>query len=98
MRASALTLPAFEVAVRRRRTALARRQDVRIHAQTHGAPGPAPFETGSLEDGAQPLLLSLALHLRRAGDDNRLHAFGDPASRDDLRGGPQVFDARVRAR
>src|SRR5690606_30105538 len=50
MRAPAIALPAFEVAVRRRGAAFARCQLVWIHGKTHRAAGLAPVEARGLED------------------------------------------------
>src|SRR5919197_1971740 len=66
MGTAAAALAALEVAVRGRGAALARPQDVRVHAQAHRAPGAAPLEAGGLEDLAQALLLGLVLDLHRA--------------------------------
>src|SRR5689334_15765726 len=46
MRAPACTLTALEVAVRRRRAALARLQTIGVHREAHRAARLAPFETG----------------------------------------------------
>src|SRR4051794_28473622 len=98
VRAPAAPLAALEVAVRGRRAALAGLEDVGVHAQAHRAPRAAPVEAGGLEDLVEALLLGLALHLHRAGDDHRVDVAGAPAALDDARGGAQVADARVRAR
>src|SRR5277367_4093424 len=50
VRAAARTLAAFEIAVGRRRAALAGPQSVVVHPQAHRAPGLAPFETCGGED------------------------------------------------
>src|SRR5688572_30210389 len=74
MRAPALALTPLEVAVRRRGTALAGAEDVGVHAQAHGASGLSPLEAGLFEHAVEALLLGLALHQHRAGDDHRAHA------------------------
>ena len=79
--AAAGALPSLEVAVRRRRAPLAGLEDVRVHPEAHRAAGAAPFEAGALEHLAEALLLGLALHLRRARHDDRVHAVGDPPAR-----------------
>ena len=97
MRAPALALAALEVAVRGRRAALARAQDVRVHPQAHRAAGAAPVEAGGAEDLVEPLGLGLRLDLRRAGDDHRADV---PATLRPSTIAPrlaEVPDARVRA-
>src|SRR5260370_1509282 len=64
VRAAAGALPAFEVAVAGRRASLAGRQDVRVHAQAHRAPGVAPLETRGLEDRVEALVFGRTLHRR----------------------------------
>src|SRR3954454_25078323 len=96
--APATALASLEVAVGGRGAALAGLQDVGVHPQAHRAAGPAPVEAGGLEDLVEALPLGLGLHLHRAGDDHRVDVARDPAALDDLRGGAQVADARVRAR
>src|SRR5262245_60423327 len=82
VRPPAGALAALEVPVGRRRAALARREDVRVHAEAHRAPGLAPLEARAREDTVEPLLLRLALHLRRARHDHRAHARRDPSAVD----------------
>src|SRR5437867_2205678 len=53
MRAAAAALPAFEIAVRRRRAALAGFEPVVVHREAHRASGLAPFETGVAENPVQ---------------------------------------------
>ena len=57
--AAAPALPALEVAVRRRGAALARRQDVRVHAEAHRAAGVAPLEPCVQEHLVEAFLLGL---------------------------------------
>src|SRR5918997_4395573 len=90
--AAAAALAALEVAVRGRGAALARRQDVRVHAQAHRAAGAAPVEARGAEDLVEPLGLGLGADLLRAGDDHRLDRRRDPAALDHVRGGAQVAD------
>src|SRR3954447_23126713 len=97
MRATARALTPFEVAVRRRRTALAGREDVRVHAEAHRAAGTPPLEARRLEHLPQTFVFGLALDLRRTRHDDRLAAVCDPPARDDLGSGTQILDARVRA-
>src|SRR5437773_8596447 len=98
MRAPAGSLPAFEVAVRRRRAALAGSEDVRIHAEAHRAAGVAPLEAGVAEEAVEALALGLRLHEHRARHDERADAGPYLATADDLARDAQVLDARVRAR
>src|SRR5215469_12026346 len=80
VRASAASLTALEVAVRRRSAALARRKDVRVHAQAHGAARLAPIEAGFLEDAVEAFLLGLSLDLLRARDHHRVDMRGNLVS------------------
>src|SRR6266508_1618917 len=91
-------LTSFEVAVRRRRAALARTQHVRVHPEAHRAAGVAPLEASFAEDAVEALALRLLLHARRSRNDESADPGADPASRDDARRGAEVLDARVRAR
>ena len=59
VRASALALPPFEIPIRRRGAALARTEDVVVHAETHGAAGIAPLEARLREDPIETLELGL---------------------------------------
>src|SRR5471030_1280247 len=67
MRTAARALATLEVAVRRRRAALARRELVGIHAQAHRAAGVAPLGAGLLEDDVESFLLRLQPNAHRAG-------------------------------
>ena len=71
VRAAARPLPPLEVAVRGRGAALARQQDVRVHAQAHRAAGVAPLEARVDEDLVEALLLRLRLHQARARHHHR---------------------------
>src|SRR2546423_15635938 len=64
VRAPALALPALEVSVARRGAALAGRERVRVHPQTHRAAGLAPLEACLAEDGVQAFHFRLALDRR----------------------------------
>src|SRR5208282_6173651 len=98
MRASSAALASFEISVAGRSAALARLQDVGIHAQTHGASRLAPFEPGIQKDAVQAFLLGGALDRLRAGHNHgayfRIHVlpFGYSGRR------AQIFDAGVGAR
>src|ERR1700754_2263542 len=100
MRASARALTAFEVAVRRRRAALARFQTVRIHGEAHRAARLAPFEARIGEHLVETFAFRLRLHEARARDDHRETDIRRDAAAElfhDPRSGAQVFDARIRA-
>ena len=64
--ATALALPALEVAVGGRGAALPRLELVGVHAQAHRAAGAAPLTAGLLEDHVEPLVLGLQPHPDRA--------------------------------
>src|SRR4051795_5485560 len=96
--APAAALAPLEVAVRGRGAALARLEDVGVHAQAHRAARAAPVEAGGGEDLVEALGLGLLLHLHRAGHDHRVDVAADLLALDHPRGRPQVADARVRAR
>src|SRR3954451_22271448 len=95
--APAAALAALEVAVRGRGAALARLQDVRVHAQAHRAARGAPVEAGVAEDLVEALGFGLRRHLLGAGDDHGADRARDFAALHDLRRGAQVADAGVRA-
>src|SRR5947209_7933949 len=97
MRAAARSLPALEVAVRRRGAPLARLKDVGVHPEAHRAPCAPPLESGTLEHITQALLFRLELDLRRPGNDDRLHTVRHVAAGNDLGRGAQVLDPRVGA-
>src|SRR5439155_17774189 len=71
MSAATAPLASLEVPVRGRSAALARLQDVRVHAEAHRAARLAPLEAGAAEHLVQSLALGLLLHLLRARDDHR---------------------------
>ena len=81
-----------------RRAALAGRELVGVHAETHRAAGLPPLGAGRGEDRVEALLLGLLAHPHRARHDEHPHAVGDLAALDDLGDGAQVLDAAVRAR
>src|SRR3954464_2210785 len=90
-------LPAFEVAVGRRRAALSGPDLVGVHAETHRAAGTAPLRAGGDEHVVQTFRLGLFLHLHRAGYDETLAAVGTPTPAKDVCGGAQVLDPAVGA-
>ena len=81
VRAPAAALAALEVAVGGRGAALARLQDVRVHAQAHRAAGLAPVEAGGAEDLVEALRLGLRLHLLRSRARPSRRRRGDLAAR-----------------
>src|SRR4051812_39761758 len=70
--AAAASLAALEVAVGGRGAALARAEDVRVHAQAHRAARRAPVEPGGAEHVVEALGLGLLAHLLGPGDDHRV--------------------------
>lgn len=97
--AAAGALAAFEVAVRGGCAALARCEDVWVHAQAHGAAGLTPVEAGFDEDLVETLLLGALLDKARAGDDHGvLDVGGNLLALDDAGGSPQVLNTCVCAR
>src|SRR4051812_19258385 len=98
VRPAALALPALEIAVARRRRALARLELVGVHAQAHRAPGAAPLGAGVDEHPVEALGLGLHLDPHRAGDDEHAGVRVDPLSTQQLGGDPQVLDPAVGAR
>src|SRR3989475_6540397 len=98
MRSAAAALPPFEIAVRRRCTALAGAQHVIVHAEAHRAPRIPPLEPCLAKHLVEALLLGLSLYALRAGHHHRPHSRGNmPATHDGGRGA-QVLDSRVCAR
>ena len=90
VQAVGLARPALEIAVGRRRAALAWFQLVRVHAEAHRAAGVAPVEPGLGEDLIEPLGLSLRADLLSARDDHLVHVRGDPPPLAHQRRGPEV--------
>ena len=98
MRATAGTLSTFEIAIRGRRTALARLEPVVVHPETHRAARLPPLEAGIDEDLSQPFAFGLRFHEPRAGHDQRLaNRLGNVLAAHDPGSDPQVFNPRVRA-
>src|SRR5262249_38734036 len=97
VRPAAWALPAFEIAVRSRGTAVAGREEIVVHAEAHRAARLAPFETRGSEHLVEPFLLGLPLHETRAGNDDRLDSCGDRPAFHDLGGRTQILDARIGA-
>ena len=97
MGASALALPALEVAVARGRAALARLEPVGVHGQAHAATRLAPLEARLDEDPIEALGLGLAFDQPAAGHDHGADAVGDLVAPNDGGRGSQVLDPAVRA-
>ena len=97
MGASTLALAAFEVAIRCGGAALAWLQDVRVHAEAHGAPGHTPVEPGVDEHLIKSLRFCLHLDAGGAGDDHGVNVGTDLTALDDAGGGAQVVDAGIGA-
>src|SRR5579864_6032279 len=71
MRAPARTLAALEIAVRRRRAALARQEAVVVHREAHRATRLAPFEAGVTKRAIESLGFRLRFHEARSRDHHR---------------------------
>src|SRR5690242_19904911 len=99
VRAAALALTAFEIAVRRAGAALAGRQDVVVHTNAHAASGVAPFETGVSQDAIETLSFRFGLDHARAGhDQGRFQGARDVLAANDSRDGAEILKARIGAR
>src|SRR5688500_15692708 len=98
VRAPAASLPAFEVAIARRRTALAFAEDVVIHAEAHRAARLAPFEAGLGKDAIEAFTLRVSLHLLRARHHERARALVDVVAARHAGRGTQILQPRVGAR
>src|SRR5690349_20048469 len=95
---TAAALAAFEIAVRRRRTALARCELIRVHRQAHAAAGLTPLETSVFENAVEPFLLCLLLHQPAAWNDHGVYVSGNLMSVHDRCRSTEVFDSCIRAR
>ena len=51
-------------------------ETVRVHGETHRAPGTPPFESGIEKNLVKPLCLGCLAHRFRAGHDQRFHVAG----------------------
>ena len=69
VRAPAVALPAFEVAVGSGGAALARSEAVGVHGEAHRAARFAPFETGVDEDFVQAFLFRLSFNQAGTGNN-----------------------------
>src|SRR5689334_23603698 len=68
MGAAAGALPALEIAVRRRRAALARLEAIVVHREAHRAARLAPLEPGVAKRAIEAFGLGLRLHQTRPRD------------------------------
>src|SRR5689334_17436047 len=95
---AARALATLEVAVRRRRAALARLEPVVVHRKAHRTTRLAPFESGIDEHAIQSFAFGLRLYETRTGHHHREpHIFRDAATARDRGCGAQILDARIRA-
>src|SRR5271163_5010704 len=97
MSSSPGTLTAFKIPVAGRSTALAGGQNVRVHPETHGAPGLTPLKSCFEEDAVEPLALGLYLDCLRARYDHGAYVRVNMMSSDNFGCGAQILDAGVRA-
>src|SRR5690242_18094010 len=98
VRTPASSLPPLEVPVARRRAALARQENVRIHSQAHRATRLAPLETSVTEDLIEPFRFRLPFHPLRPWNHERADTPVDLVTVNDPCGLAQVLDSRIRAR
>src|SRR6185437_2647887 len=92
----AAALPAFEIAVRRRRAPFARIYEFAVRAIAHRTSGVAPFEPRFDENPIEPF--GLRLPFDRTGSRRDHAGHGRAPSLEHRRRGAQVLDARVGAR
>src|SRR4029078_8065181 len=97
MRAAPGTLATLEVPVRRGGAALARREDVRVHAEAHRAAGAPPLEARLPADAVEALVLPLPLRRGGARHDHRANLRVDALAGDDRSRSAQVLDGGRRA-
>src|SRR3954469_21271301 len=95
MGTAAPSLSSLEVAVRGRGTALARTEEIVIHAETHGAAGISPLEACIDEDTVQPLSFGGLLDLLRSGNNQGTHSIGHATTVHDLCSLTQIFESGV---
>ena len=96
--ASAPSLAALKVAVAGRSATLARRKNIWVHAQAHGAAWLAPFETSRAENEIEALGFSLFLHGLRAWNHHRANLCRNLVSVSDASCCAQIFDTPIGAR
>src|SRR5208282_4011236 len=85
MCAAALALTAFEIAIRRARASLARRQYVGIHREAHAASRLAPLEARFGENSVEAETLRLSLHVLRPRHHHRMNSRCNFVALDDTR-------------
>src|SRR5947209_17129449 len=95
MRASAWTLPTFEISVRRGCAALAGPKLVGVHGEAHRAAGAPPLCASGREDLVKALAFRLLGHGDGSGDDQHLHRVSDLAAAKHVGDDPKVLDATV---
>src|SRR5262252_4831487 len=98
MRPATASLPPFKIPIARRRAALPRLKDVRVHSQAHGASRLPPLEPRVAEYAVQPLLFRSSLNGLRTWDHHGPHPGIYAMPLGHAGGRPQVFKAGVRAR
>src|SRR5262249_36880521 len=97
MGAALVALAALEIAVRGRGAALAGRELVGIHRQTHRAAGLAPFESGTDENLVETFRLRLRFDQAPARHDHGVNAGVDLFATYELGDLAQILDARIGA-
>ena len=98
MGTSTCTLAALEVTVRGGGATFLGGEDIRVHAEAHGATCFAELEAGIEEDLVEAFGFGLISDEAGPGDDHgALDVCGDLAALDDLGGNAKIFDAGVGA-
>src|SRR5438067_13831379 len=82
VRPAPASLPSLEVPIAGRRAALARSENVWIHAEAHRATRIAPLEAGLAKQSVKTLGLGLPLHARRSRYDHGAHLWMHPVTAD----------------
>ncbi len=95
--AATAALTALEVAVAGGGAALAGRENVRVHAETHGTARLAPLKACFKKDLVEAFLFSLRLDGLGAGNNHCADGGSHLAAGGDFGGGAEVFDAAVGA-
>src|SRR6266576_1776688 len=99
VRTASCTLTTLEIAIRRRRAALAGLEAIVVHRKAHRAAGFAPFEAGVAKYAIQPLGFGLSLHGTGTRHDQRqLDAVSHAAAANDGGRLTKIFNPRIRAR
>src|SRR6267142_2123845 len=92
------SLPAYKIAIRRRRRNFPAVELIRIHRQTHRAAGFAPLKPGFDKYFMQALLLSELFYLRRTGHNQRADGRINFSSLGYFRRGAQIGETPIGAR